>query len=181
MQTESSPKVFGILAEFETPDALVDAVRKARSAGYAKMDAYTPYPVEGLAEELHFHKTRVPWLMLLGGAIGLVGGYFLQYYTAVYVYPLNVGGRPLNSWPLFIPVTYECIILFGALFGAFGMLALNGFPMPYHPLFNVPGFDRATRDRFFLCIEASDPKFKLDETGQFMQGLSPLTVNEVPE
>src|SRR5262245_36126374 len=151
------PPFFGLLAEFETPDALLAAVRAARQAGYRRMDAYTPMPVEGLAEALGFHSTRLPWVIFLGGLGGCVGGYFMQYYAAALDYPLNIGGRPLNSWPAFLPVTFELTVLIAALAAVLGLLALNGLPMPYHPVFHVPRFALATQDRFFLLIAATDP------------------------
>jgi hypothetical protein len=168
------------MAEFEDPNELLRAVRGARQAGYQKMDAYTPFPVEGLAEALGFRHTRVPLLILIGGVVGCVGGFFMQYWCAVISYPVNVGGRPLNSWPMFIPVTFELTVLCGALAAVVGMLALNRLPMPYHPVFNVPRFALASRDRFFLCIEALDPRFDREATRQFLAGLQPREVSEVP-
>jgi hypothetical protein len=151
--------IYGILAEFDNPEDLVEAARQARQAGYRKMDAYTPFPVEGLNEALDLGRTWVPLLVLIGGLIGAAVGYFLQYYISVIDYPINIGGRPLHSWPAFIPVTFEMTVLVAGLFAVLGMLALNGLPMPYHPVFNVRSFSLATHDRFFLCIEAGDPKF----------------------
>ena len=174
------PPIYGLVAEFDSPTHLLAAVRSARQEGYRRMDAYTPFPVEELAEELGFHHTRLPLLVLIGGLVGCLGGYFLQYYTSVIDYPINVGGRPLHSWPAFIPVTFELTILVAALTAVLGMLGLNGLPMPYHPLFNVPRFALATRDRFFLCIEATDPRFDREKTRQFLAGLGPREVVEVP-
>ena len=177
MQTPSS--LYGVLAEFNTPDELLAATRRAREAGYQQMDAYTPFPVEGLAEALGFQRTGLPFLVLLGGIVGGVGGYLMQYWMAAIDYPLNVGGRPLHSWPAFIPVTFELTILVAALAAVLGMLALNGLPMPYHPLFNVPRFELATRNGFFLCIEARDPKFDRDETRRFLESVKAREVSDV--
>jgi hypothetical protein len=175
-----TPPIYGLAAEFESPADLVRAARSAREAGYRRMDAYTPFPVEELAEALGFRKSRLPLVILLGGLVGGVSGYFMQYYAAVIGYPVNVGGRPLNSWPAFIPVTFELTVLVGALAAVLGMLGLNGLPRPYHPLFHVPRFALASRDRFFLCIEAADPRFDVEQTKQFLAGLHPREVTEVP-
>src|SRR5882724_10890730 len=177
MQPPSS--LYGVLAEFNTPDELLAATRGARQAGYRQMDAYTPFPVEGLAEALGFQRTGLPFLVLLGGIVGGIGGYLMQYWIAAIDYPLNVGGRPLHSWPSFIPVTFELTILVAALAAVLGMLALNGLPMPYHPLFNMPRFALATHDRFFLCIEARDPKFDRVETRRFLESVAVGEVAEV--
>ncbi len=176
-----SETFYGLLAEFENGDKLVEATQRTYAAGYRKIDAYSPYPVEGLAEALGFHRTWVPPLVLLGGIIGAITGYGLQYYVAVIAYPVNVGGRPLNTIPMFVPVTFEVTILFAALFAVFSMFALNGLPMPYHPLFNVPRFDLATRDRFFLVVRSSDPKFDMDGTRKFLTSLGATQVFDVPE
>jgi hypothetical protein len=177
MPTPSS--LYGVLAEFDTPDALLAATRRAYETGYRQMDAYTPFPVEGLAEALGFHRTRLPLIVLLGGIVGGVGGYLMQYWIAAIDYPLNIGGRPLNSWPAFIPVTFELTILGAAIAAVLGMLVLNGLPMPYHPLFNVPRFELATRNGFFLCIEALDPQFDRDETRRFLEGVKAREVYDV--
>jgi hypothetical protein len=158
---------------------LVAATRRTYEAGYRRIDAYTPFPVEGLADALGFHRSRVPLIVLIGGLVGCVGGYFLQYYIRAIHYPINIGGRPLNSWPAFIPITFELTVLVAALSAVLGLLALNGLPMPYHPVFNVPRFALATRDRFFLCIEAADPQFDRDETRRFLERLVPRQVSEV--
>jgi len=172
--------IYGLLAEFDSPTALVAAARQAHAAGYRRLEAYSPFPIEELAEALEFRRTRMPLVVLTGGIIGCLAGFFMQYYAAVIGYPLNVGGRPLNSWPAFIPVTFELTILCAALFAVLGMLGLNGLPMPYHPLFHVPRFALATRDRLFLCIEATDPKFDREGTRQFLAGLEPRAIVEVP-
>ena len=177
MPTPSS--LYGVLAEFDTPDELLAATRRAHEAGYRQMDAYTPFPIEGLAEALGFHRTRLPLIVLLGGIVGGVGGYLMQYWIAAIDYPLNIGGRPLHSWPAFIPVTFELTILGAALAAVLGMLVLNGLPMPYHPLFHVPRFALVTRNCFFLCIEARDPQFDRDETRRFLTSVKAREVSDV--
>lgn len=174
-----SPQLHGLLAEFGDERALVEAVRRIRAAGYVEVDAYTPYPVEGLAEELGFHTTRVPLVVLAGGIMGAGSGYFLQYWLNVLDYPINVGGRPLNSIPSWIIVTFELTILVGALFAVLGMLALNGLPRPNHPVFSVPEFALASTNRFFLAAEAKDPRFDPYETRKFIEGLSPKGVWDI--
>jgi len=168
-------RLYGLMAEFHAPGDVVAAARAVHEAGYEKVDAYSPYPIEELAEALHFPHSRLPLLVLLGGIAGLIGGYSLQYWVSVIEYPMNVGGRPFHSWPAFIVPSFETTILFAALTAVLGMLALNGLPEPYHPVFNVPSFALATRDRFFLSIEATDPKF--DETGTraFLESLPGVT------
>jgi hypothetical protein len=170
---------FGLMAEFETPDALVAAARRTYEQGYRRIDAFTPFPVEGLNEVIGFHHNRMPLIVLLGGVVGCLGGYGLQYFAMVLDYPLNTGGRPLHSWPLFFPVTFEMTILFAALAAVFGMFALNGLPMPYHPVFNVPRFETASRSRFFLVIEVRDPRFDSEKTRHFLESLQPKGVYEV--
>lgn len=177
----TNPGLYGLTAEFESPSALVQAVRQAREAGYTCMDAYTPFPVEGLPEALGFRKTKMPMLILIGGITGALSGFALQYYCAVISYPIPIGGRPLNSWPSWIPVTFELTVLFASLTAVFGLLALCGLPMPYHPLFHVPRFSRATRDSFFLCIESKDPRFDRAATMDFLKGQNPREVSEVPQ
>jgi hypothetical protein len=174
------PPIYGLVAEFDNPTDLVEAARHARAAGYSRMDGYSPFPVEELNEALGGHPTRLPYLVFLGGLVGAVGGFFMQYYALAYEYPLNIGGRPYFSWPSFIPITFELMVLCAALTAVLGMLALNGLPMPYHPLFNVDRFVHASRDGFFLCIEAADPQFDLEQTGQFLANLQPRHVTEVP-
>ena len=173
------PPIYGLMAEFDDVQQLIEAARRTREAGYRDYDAYTPIPVEELAEVMHAHDTRLPWLVLVGGILGGLGGYALQYWTSVIDYPLNVGGRPLHSWPAFIPPTFETTILGAALFCVLGMLALNGLPMPYHPVFNVPRFALSSRDRFFLCIEATDPIFHPEATRRFLERFGPREVSEV--
>jgi len=173
------PPIHGLMAEFTDANELVDATRQTRLAGYRHYDAYTPFPIEELSEELPTHDLRLPVLVLIGGILGGLAGFALCYWTSVIDYPLNVGGRPLNSWPSFIPITFECTILAAGLTAVFGMLGLNGLPMPYHPVFNVPRFALASRDRFFLCIEATDPKFDADETWGFLSRMQPRQVSQV--
>ena len=176
---EPTPTLYGLMAEFETPTALVAAAERARLAGYRRMDAYSPIPIEELSEALGLRRTRLPLLVLLGGIGGCIGGFGLQYWASALEYPLNVGGRPFVSWPQFIPITFETTVLGAALTCFFGMWALNKLPQPYHPVFNVPAFARASTDRFFLCIEAADPRFERDATLRFLEGLHPVGVSEV--
>jgi hypothetical protein len=164
-------RLYGVMAEFEYPTAVVEATRKAYVSGYRRMDAFSPYPIEELTDALGIKPTRLPLIVLLGGILGCVGGYALCYWVSKYAYPLNIGGRPLHSWPAFIPVTFECTILLAALAAVFGMLALNGLPQPYHPVFNVDSFEMVSRNRFFLCIEARDPMFELEKTRDFLGAL----------
>src|SRR5581483_6259528 len=175
------PDLYGLMAEFDTPTALVAAARRAYQAGYRRMDAYSPFPIEELHEAIGAHHTRLPLLVLLGGVAGGLGGYALQYWVSAVAYPLNVGGKPFHSWPAFIPVTFECTILVAALSAVLGMLALNGLPMPYHPVFNAPRFALASRNRFFLCVESKDPKFDLERTRRFLNTLNPREVTTVAE
>lgn len=173
--------IHGVMAEFDTPEQLIHAVEKVREAGYRRMDAYAPFPVEGLAEALGLKRNMVPLVSLFGGLTGGIGGFAFQYWVAAVTYPMNVGGRPLNSWPAFIPVTFELTILGASLCAVLGMLALNGLPQPHHPVFNVHRFKHASSDRFFLCIEARDPKFHLVESARFLQGLHAHHVTEVAD
>ena len=171
--------IYGLMAEFENPEDLLAAAQRAHAAGYRRMDAFSPFPVEGLADAVGFHSTRVPLTCLVGGLIGCLGGFFLQYWPNVFGYPLDIGGKPYNSWPNLIPITFEVTILCAGLATVFGMLALNGLPTPYHPVFNVPSFELATRNRFFLCIKARDPKFDLQKTKGFLAGLKAKEVAEI--
>ena len=171
MRKPKRPPIYGVIAEFENPTDAVAATRRAYEEGYRRMDAYSPYPVEALSEAVGHERNWLPLIVLVGGIVCLVGGYGLQYYLSVIDYPLNVGGKPLHSWPAFIPITFETTVLGAALAAIFGMLALNGLPEPYHPVFNAPNFALATRDRFFLVIEARDPKFDRAATAQFLREL----------
>jgi hypothetical protein len=170
----------GIMARFEQPEQLIEAAKRAYSAGYRKMDAYSPMPVEGLAEAIGFTRHWVSAVVLGGGLAGCIGGFGLLWWIAVIAYPHNIGGRPFVSWPMFIPITFECTILLASLSAVVGMLAMNGLPMPYHPVFNLQSFaERGAVDRFFLCIEATDPKFDRAQTRAFLEQLKPEEVAEV--
>lgn len=171
---------YGMLAEFANADQLVAAARRVRDAGYIRVEAYTPMPVEGLAEVVGSYRDRVPLVTLIGGILGGAGGYFLQWYAATISYPINVGGRPLHSWPSFIPITFELTVLGAALFAVFGMLAFNRLPKLYHPLFNVSAFELASRNRFFLLLRYDDPQYDPQRTQEFLSTLEPLLVQEVP-
>jgi hypothetical protein len=177
--TEHRAHIHGVLGEFETPEQLLAAVRKAREAGYRHMDAYTPFPIEGLAHAIHARRSWVPLITLLGGIMGGLGGFGLEYWCSAISYPINIAGRPLNSWPAFIPVTFELTVLGASIFSVVGMIALNRLPQPYHPVFNVERFAHASTDRFFLCIERHDPKFNLAETSRFLQEQHAVHVTEV--
>jgi hypothetical protein len=167
------------MAQFATPSELVAAARASYEAGYRRINGYSPFPIEEVWEAIGFHHTRLPLIVLIGGVLGAIGGYLMQYYLAAINYPLNVGGKPLNSWPAFIPITFECTILVAALSAVFGMLALNKLPQPYHPVFNAPNFALATRDSFFLVIEASDRKYNHDEVVALLKSLNPTEVIDV--
>lgn len=176
----ASAESFGLLAEFVSPDELVEASARVYDAGYRDFEAYSPMPVEGLSEAVGFPRSRMPLIVLVGGVVGCLVGYGMQYYLTVIEYPLNVGGRPLNSWPSFIPVTFELTVLFAALSAVLGMLAMNGLPRPHHPLFGVRQFDRATQDRFFLCIRRTDTLFHERTTEEFLKRLGANEVIDVP-
>jgi hypothetical protein len=179
MATPQPRSIYGLMAEFEDPNALVAAAHRAHHEGYTRMDAYSPLPIEELHEALGLPHTKLPLIVLIGGIVGCVGGYLLQYWASTMAYPINIGGKPLHSWPAFIPVTFECTILGAALAAVFGMLALNGLPQPYHPVFNVARFALASRNRFFLCIESRDKKFHPEHTREFLESLGPREVTTV--
>jgi hypothetical protein len=172
-------RIYGLLVEFDNEEDLLAAAHASYHEGFRRMDAFSPLPVEGLAEAVGFERTHLPLITLLGGIAGGLGAFALQYYINVINFPLNIGGRPYNSWPAFIPVTFELTILGAALAVTIGMLALNGLPTPYHPLFNVPRFAQATRDRFFLCIKARDPKFDREGTRHFLTTLRNRGIYEI--
>jgi hypothetical protein len=176
---DSGGRLYGLIAEFDTPGVLIAATNAAREAGFHKMDAYAPYPIEALTHALGHHRSKLPLMVLIGGVIGAATGLGLQWWVNNVAYPMNVGGRPLSSWPAFVPATFETTILFASLTAVLGMLALNGLPTPYHPVFNAPRFSFASRDRYFLCIESADERFDLVETRRFLEGLGPTEVSEV--
>lgn len=179
-QLEYEEKVlYGLMAEFEEHEELLEVARKAYAEGYREMDGYSPFPVEGLAEALGHEHTSIPLITLLGGMIGGLGGYFMEWIAMSKLYPLNIGGRPHNSWPNFIPITFELTVLIASLAAFLSVFILNRLPEPHHPVFNVPEFERASSDRFFLCIEAEDPKFDLDRTRKFLESAKPCKVTEV--
>jgi hypothetical protein len=175
------PHLYGVIGQFDTAEQLLHAAAKTRDAGYRKIDAYAPFPVEGLSEALGLRGNKVALITLIGGLLGGLGGFGFEYWVNVISFPLNIGGRPFNSWPAFIPVTFELTVLGASLSAVFGMLALNRLPQPHHPLFNIQHFKRATNDKFFLCIEARDPKFNLSEAAKFLQGLQAQHVIEVKD
>jgi hypothetical protein len=172
--------IYGLMAEFDDVNDAIVAAQKSYAAGYRKMDAYAPFPVEELSEAVGFHRNGVALVCLVGGLLGGTAAFVLQWWINNVSYPINIAGRPLNSWPSFIIVTFEMTILFSGLSAVFGMLALNGLPMPYHPVFNVPQFDAASKDKFFLVIFSSDKKYDAVSTRQFLEGLHPVSVAEVP-
>jgi hypothetical protein len=171
--------LYGLMAEFDNPNALTEAAARTYAAGYRKMDAYSPFPIEPVWEAMGVHDRPVSFFVLCGGILGMFSGFGLCYWVSTIAYPLNIGGRPYNSWPSFIPVTFELTILFASFAAVLSMIALNGLPMPYHPTFNVPAFLRASQDKFFLAIEATDPKFDRTKTFEFLKSLGPREINEV--
>jgi hypothetical protein len=180
MQREAvAPQLYGLLAEFEDPQALTEATERTYAEGYRKTDAYSPFPIEHVWEAMGVHDRPVSFFVLCGGILGMIAGFGLCYWVSTIAYPLNVGGRPMNSWPSFIPVTFELTILIASFAAVISMIALNGLPMPYHPVFNVPSFARASQDKFFLAIEATDPKFDRTRTFEFLKSLGAVEVNEV--
>jgi hypothetical protein len=176
---QTTPTMYGLMAEFDTPTKLVKAAERTRLAGFRQFDAYSPIPIEELSEAMGLRRTRLPLIVLLGGIVGGLAGYGLEYWSQVIAYPMNIGGRPFHSWPHFIPVTFETTVLGAALAAFVGLWVLNGLPQPYHPVFNVPAFDRASRDRFFLVIETADPRFDYRTTRKFLNELSPVGVSDV--
>ncbi len=171
--------LYGLMAEFASPADLLQAAQRTSAAGYRQVDAYSPFAIEGMDDALSLHSSKISYIVLGGAFVGMLAGFGMQYFSAVINYPVNVGGRPLDSVPAFIPITFEMAVLFGAFAGLIGMLVLNGLPMPYHPVFNVPEFKEMTRDRFFLCIEACDPQFEAETTRQFLDSLKPERVADV--
>jgi hypothetical protein len=180
MKKHHDKPYYGLLAEFDSPKSLMKAANQAREAGYKEMDAYSPFPIHGLAEAIGFNKTLLPAIVLGGGIAGALGGFFMQYFASVIHYPMNIGGRPLNSWPAFIPITFEVTVLIASFSAVLGMIALNGLPEPYHPVFNLKNFALASRDRFFLCVESKDEKYDPVETRKFLESLNPVEVADVP-
>jgi len=174
-----SDETYGLLAEFGSEEELVGAARRVRDAGYTRTDAYTPYPSHDVIEALGVKRSKVPLIVLIGGILGALTGYGLQYWVSAIAYPINVGGRPYNSWVSFIVVTFELTILFASISGVLGMFALNKLPEPYHPVFNVPEFKHASRDGFFLLIESTDERFDRSQTRELLEGLSAVRVREV--
>jgi hypothetical protein len=178
MSVKAGQSMYGLVAEFDDEEKLKHAAQEVRAAGYTQVRAFTPFRVDGLAETLGHRENVLPWLVILALIVGAGAGFWMQYYTDVISYPLNVGGRPLNSWPSFIIICFELAILFGALTTFGGMLAFNGLPLPYHPIFNTANFELASGKRFYLCIESSDKRFHLERTRRFLEGLAPKVVSE---
>ncbi len=171
--------LYGVMAEFDTPTDLVAAARRTYEAGYRRINGYSPYPIEELSDAIGFTHTSLPLIVFIGGVVGGLAGFFMQYWMEVINYPLNVGGKPYNSWPAFIPITFECTVLCAAFAAVLGMLVLNKLPQPYHPVFNAPNFALATRDRFFLVVEANDPLYDHEAIVTFMKNLNATEVNDV--
>lgn len=180
MAAAANSGTYGVMAEFHDAQELLDAANAVREAGYTDVDAFSPFPIHGLAEAIGFRKSRLSAVVLTMGLLGGIGGFFMCWYANVISYPLNIGGKPLNSWPAWIPIMFECAILLAAFGAVFGMLALNGLPMPYHPVFNIKRFEQASRDRFFLVVQARDPKFDFDKVWDFLETLGPREVVDVP-
>jgi hypothetical protein len=174
------PAIYGLVAEFDQPEPLIEAARRARDIGYVDVDAYTPFPVEELVHTLGLRKSSLPLFALIGAVVGAGGAYLLLWYSSSVDYPWNVAGRPLHSWPSYVPITFELGILGAAAFIFAAVFVLNRFPMPYHPISNVPAFRRASRDRFFLCIRSTDPRFDAQRTREFLQSLHSRRVDDVP-
>jgi len=172
--------LYGLAASFDSPEKIVAAAKKLHDAGYRRAEAYTPFAVKGLCEALGFHRTGVPLIVFVGGLLGAIGGYFMLWYANVISYPWNIGGKPPNSWPAFVPITFEMTVLGASLFALFGMLIINGLPAPYHPMFRAPNFELASQTQFFLCVETTDPKFDVQETRRLLESFEPLAVMEVP-
>jgi len=173
------PRLYGVMAEFEGPNELVHAARRTYEEGYRRINGYSPYPIEELSEAIGFTRSALPLIVFIGGLIGGLGGFFMQYWIEVIDYPINVGGKPFNSWPAFIPITFECTVLVAAFSAVLGMLFLNKLPQPYHPVFNAPNFAMATRDRFFLVVEANDPEYNHDAVVRWLQSLNATEVIDV--
>jgi hypothetical protein len=173
------PPLYGVIAEFENPNDLVHAARKVYEAGYRRINGYSPYPIEELSEAIGFMHTSLPLIVFIGGVVGGLSGFFMQYWIEVIDYPINVGGKPFNSWPAFIPITFEMTVLFAAFSAVLGMLVLNKLPQPYHPVFNAPNFALATRDRFFLAVEANDAKFNHEQVTDLLKSLGAIEVSDV--
>jgi len=176
---KAKTSLYGVMAQFDNPTALVAAARETYAAGYRRINGYSPFPIEELSEAIGFTRTHLPLIVLIGGIVGALGGFSMQYWMEVINYPINVGGKPFNSWPAFIPITFECTVLAAAFAAVLGMLALNKLPQPYHPVFNAPNFALATRDSFFLVIESKDPKFSHEEVVRFLKSLEARDVCDV--
>jgi hypothetical protein len=176
----TEPELFGVMAEFDSAQTVVEAARRVVAEGFTRVEAYTPVPVEDLNDIIHRKRTKLPRFILAGGLVGMATGFVLQYWTSVLDYPLNIGGRPLASWPSFVVPSYELTILFAALTAAIGMIVMNGLPQPYHAVFNVPRFSMASSDKFFLVVESDDPKFDRETTTRFLSDMGAKGVYDVP-